>query len=157
MVGHVTLLHIDEAQPRVILGSDDERGLTLIAVFQGTHGMAAIVQVFVVDGRLPYPLTVDIDGGVGTLRIDGDITADTDIQVHLVSTGTVNGYGVEVFTQHTVVLMLDGQSLGTTGHVEPYLTVVLLTRNDTQRTTVERKPAIGSLNLDQRRLLTILV
>ena len=158
MVAHIALFHVDHlVLLRVVVSGYPHLCLTFVAVLLSLNLVLAEVQILVVDRASAQILTIDIDSRTGHLRSDVGIATRTDIYQHLVGTSTRNGNGIVEVAHHTEGRMLDNQFLGTTRHIEPYLTRMLLCGYYTQRTAIERKAPFWSLNLNQSGTFTVLV
>ena len=155
-VAHVLHLHLNQADVRCLTRGDGGRRLALEAVLRGTDGMAAVAQVLA-DGRLAARLAVDEHLGLGDSGRDGGVAARADVHQQLVGLAALDGNGVEVVAQHTVVLVLDDELLGTAGHVEPDLAHMLLGGHDALHAAVEGEATLGCLDLDECGLLAVLV
>ena len=62
VIGHIALLNINQTKAGIVVSSNNERGLTLEAVLQGTNGVTTVVQVLVVNGRLTHVFAINVDG-----------------------------------------------------------------------------------------------
>ena len=154
-VRHILHVHID--RQRLLVGRDILLDGTLNLSVDGLDDVLTIVQVLIIYRCGAYILVVDIHLRLSHWRSNRGIDTCTDIQQHLVGLGTCHGNRIGVVTQHAKGSMRDGQTLGTTRHVKPYLARFLLNGNNTQGATIKGESRLRGYYLNQCCGLSILV